>query len=183
MTDLKVECRRLRELGRSQPTEESRRIATEALRSKFESIQVEGGKLLGRWGGREAVASLREWLGRTCQKPKSHAVLGQAAKALAQCVGPQDAEWILDLYFSRPKSSDAYFLLPLICSLPWKAWRSRVTTEAKSPSVVRRRAAALAVARNTFPGKREILQGLRRDTEPDLRSLAAWHLSHESAAV
>src|SRR5215472_5061445 len=161
MTDLKVECGRLRELGRSRPTEESRRIAMNALQSKFESIQVEGGKLLGRWGGREAVISLRDWLVRTCQKPRSHAVQAQAAKALAQCVDPQDAEWILDLYFSRPKSSDAHFLLPLICALPWKAWRSRITVEAKSTSVVRRRAAAWAVARNSFPGRREILEGLR----------------------
>jgi HEAT repeat protein len=181
MTDLKLECARLRELGRSRPTEASRRTATDALRSKFESIQVEGGKLLGRWGGRGAVASLREWLLRSCQKPKSHAVRAQAAKALAQCLGPEDAEWILDLYFSRPKSADAYLLLPLIEALPWKTWLSRVSSEAKSRSVIRRRAAALAVARGSFPSRRELLQQLRLDTDRDIQSLAAWHLSHEHA--
>jgi hypothetical protein len=183
MTDLKRECARLRELGRSKPNAESRRVATEGLKSKFESIQVEAGKLLGRWGGAEAVRALREWLLQTCARPKAHAVQSQAAKALAQCVAPQDADWILDLYFSRAKSSQAQFLLPLISALPWTTWRARVKAEASSALVVRRRAAALAATRNAFPGRREILQQLRRDTDPDVRSLAKWHLDHQPAAV
>jgi HEAT repeat protein len=174
---------RLRALGRSRPNEESRRLATEALRSKFESIQVEGGKLLGRWGGREAVESLREWLARTCAKPKSHAVQSQAAKALAQCVSSEDAQWILDLYFSRTRGSQPHIFVPLICALPSRLWRARVEVEARSTSVVQRRAAALVIARNRFPGRREILQQLRRDSDQDVQSLAAWHLSHETTAV
>ena len=106
----------------------------------------------------------------------------QAAKALAQCLGPEDAEWILDLYFSRPKGGDAYFLLPLIEALPWKTWLSRVSTEATSGSVIQRRAAALAVARSSFPRRQELLRQLRLDTNGDIRSLAAWHLSHARAA-
>jgi hypothetical protein len=183
MVDLKIECSKLRELGKSRPTDDSLRIAMEALNSKFESIQVEGGKLLGRWGGREAAEALRDWLERLCQKPKAHAVQAQAAKALAQCLEANDAGWAVDLYFSRPKSSDAHFLLPIICALPWETWRSRVAEEAKSRSVIRRRAAALAVARNLFPGRRAILEELRRDTEPEIRSLAVWHLSREKSAV
>jgi hypothetical protein len=183
MTDLKAECAQLRELGRSRPNATSRRIAIEALRSKFESVQVEGGKLLGRWGGRDAVDNLREWLLRGYEKPKAHSVRGQAVNALSQCVTAEDAGWVLDFYFSRPKPDDSFHLVPLICALPSRAWRSRIESECRSTSAARRRAAVFAVARTTFPGKREILRQLRNDPAPDVRSLAAWHYSHETSAV
>jgi hypothetical protein len=183
MTDLKAECSRLRGLGRSAPTLESRRAAIGALSSKFESIQVEGGKLLARWGGKQEVESLKKWLISTCAKPKSHAVRLQAAKALAPWVKLQDADWILDLYFSRTKAGEPHFLLPLISALPSKGWRSRIRKEIRSPSVTRRRAAALAVARNSFPGKRELLQRLRHDSEPDIKALATAQLRRDAAAV
>jgi hypothetical protein len=183
MVDLKAECARLRELDGSRPTDESRRFAMEALQSKFESIQVEGGKLLGRWGGPGAATALREWLFRLCQKPKAHAVQKKAADALAPWLTADDAVWALDLYFSRPKSSDAYFLLPIVCALPWQTFRPRVAEEARSSSVIKRRAAARLVARRVFPGRRDLLLILSRDTDQDVRSLAAWHLSREKAAV
>jgi hypothetical protein len=89
----------------------------------------------------------------------------------------------LDLYFSRPKSNEAYQLLPMVCALPWTSLQPRVEAEAVSPRVVRRRAAALAVVRSSFRGRRKLLERLRRDSDRDVSSLAAWHLSHENAAV
>jgi hypothetical protein len=183
MTDLKTECARLRELGRSRPNSTSRRIASEALLSKFESVQVEGGKLLGRWGGSDAVENLREWLLRAYTKPRAHSVRGQAIHALSQCVTAHDAGWILDLYFSRTKPFDSFHLVPLICALPSRAWRSRIEAECRSTSAARRRAAVFAIVRTSFPGKREILRQLRNDPAQEVRSLAAWHYSHEASAV
>src|SRR5262249_21005605 len=110
MVDLKIECSRLRDLGRSKPTGQNLRVLHDAMDSKFESIQVTAGKVLGRWGGREAAAALKDWLLRSCQKPRSHSIQIQAAKALAPWLETRDAEWAVELYFSRPKSSDAHFL-------------------------------------------------------------------------
>jgi hypothetical protein len=176
MTDLKVECERLRGLGRSRPNSVNRRLAAEALSSKFESLQVEGAKLLGRWGGREAVAALKSWLERSYQKKNALGIRGQAVKALSRCVTSEDAPWVLDLYFSHLGATESHSLVLLICALPTESWVPRIRSEVGSRSAERRRAAALAVARSRFRGRAEILKRLHYDSSPEVRSLAHWQL-------
>lgn len=172
MNEIEKLTARLEAIGRGPRTTESRRELEAALHSKWESVQVVAGRMLAEWGGDASVSAIRDWFVRSADKEAGWGITGEAAKALARCFDPNDAPWLLDLYFDRAGSYAPHLLLPLVASLPSAQVAARVEAEARSGDRHTRFAALDLAARTEFPAKPALLRKLEGDPDKTIRTRA-----------
>lgn len=181
--DLKQVCEDLRSLGRAGPAPEARAILTEhLLRNKWEGVQSCAAQVLAEWGGRESVEALRAWLLSTYERKNGWAINGVAAMALARCVGDEDADWILDLYFGVRGWQRKHDLRPLVVALPFESVRDRFRREARSADRDNRQAVLKAIVYMSFPDRAAWLQRFAADPDSAIGKAARSWIGHESQA-
>lgn len=113
MNELEQISERLHWLRTVKATRDRRAEAEALLDSKWEGVQVLAGQVLAAWGGRDSIAPLRSWLERILGQPDAR-IIRPAADAVGHCVGEEDAEWALDLYFrAGPDDYRQQTLIPL----------------------------------------------------------------------
>lgn len=166
---LREVCDRLRGLGERPPTAETRAVVEEALRSKWEGVQVVAGRVLAGWGDEDAVELLYSWLARSLQKRYGWSVTGAAVEALAKLVGEEDADRVLALYFGTEGWSKRHSLLPLVRALPVEPARERLLAAGSSPDRESRQAAMAATGQMPFPDRRRLLERFLGDPDPEIR--------------
>lgn len=106
-------CDRLRALGEHAETAEARAEVEAALQSKWWSLRTVAIGVIGGWGGKANKAWLIERAleaqghdpGRRAGEPRKeffrrNAIAEAAARALIPHLGPEDAGWLLDRWFS-----------------------------------------------------------------------------------
>ena len=171
-------CAELRALGSRPPNAVRRRAVVDALGSRFESVQVVAAQILGKWGGRDAVEGLRRLLVRAMAKDAYGAVARQAAEALAECVEPRDAGWVLDLFAAAPFLGK-HTLAPVVRALPVELTGDRLKAECRSTRRENRHGAMIAMNGLAIPGKRKVYEALTRDSDPTIREVATAFLSSD----
>jgi hypothetical protein len=123
----------LADLGRSKPTAKRRAEVEALLQSKWQGVQVSAAHVLATWGGPESVSALRRWLSKG-------GLAREAIRALGRCVGDDDVEWALDLYFRSPPlrrgfgQSSGLLFWPLVIGLPRSPTLTRLRREATQAS-------------------------------------------------
>ena len=130
--EINRECARLESLLHSRPNETARKEVEDALRSKWEGVQVWAGRVLAAWGGRRSIDALRGWLEVSLSKEAGWAIRGEAVRSLCQCYEPRDVPWLLDLYFSAADRLLRHEFSPVILALPEDVVRERIALEARS---------------------------------------------------
>ncbi|MDP9381580.1 MAG: hypothetical protein M3Q29_15815 [Chloroflexota bacterium] len=183
--DPKRVCDELRSIGRSAPTPEGRAVLTEQLlHNKWEGVQSCAAQVLADWCGRESVEALRTWLLGTYERENGWAIRGVAVRALARCVGAQDAPWVLDLYFVRAQGVLAkHELLPLVAALPVPSVRDRLLVESHDGDRDNRQAAMKAIGRMPFPDRQQLIEGFVEDPDPEIRWGAEMLLGRTSSTM
>lgn len=139
--DPKEICQRLDELAKSRPStaETVRKVEMLLLHSR-EGVQVKAAQTLACWVRPSSKAPLQELLLRTVARRRGTSVRKQIAIALAPFLDDDDADWVLDLYFSTGFTE----LLPLLQALPGSSVVERIREESQSSTDSRRRAAIFA---------------------------------------
>jgi hypothetical protein len=92
---------RLRELLVATPDEDSRAYLAEMLQSKHEGLQVGALRVLGSWGGAQAVDALKQYLTDAFSREYGWGVRGVAVDELAKHIASDDADWFYALYWKR----------------------------------------------------------------------------------
>ena len=116
----------LRDLARNKPTAKRRAEVEALLQNKWQGVQVSAARVLAAWGGPESVSALRRWFAEGGSN--SH----EAVEALGRCVGDDDVEWALDLYFENQGSGLLFW--PLVIGLPRGPTVTRLRREATQGS-------------------------------------------------
>jgi len=161
------------------PTPAARAEVLAALRHKREGIQSIGAQVLGSWGGRESIEPLRRWLLECQEREAGWAVRGVAVDQLARLVEGQDAEWILDLYFSVPGWIAKHELFPLVRALKPDVARPRLVAALRDPDWTNRHAAVKAIGNMAFHDRRRLLLPLVDDPNHNVQKSARF-LSREA---
>ena len=131
----------LRALGAKKATPERRAVMRDALSNKWEGAQSVAAQALGSWGGPESVADLRWWLSRLDHHGSFTGPRVIAMEQLACCIGPEDADWVLDLYFGQESVTATHEYLGLATRVDPAVARTRIMKESRNPNPVRRHAA------------------------------------------
>jgi HEAT repeat protein len=169
MTDLRQVTDRLRRLGARRPTTGARSEIVIALASKWEGVQAVAAEVLGRWGDRESVERLREFLVRCFDREAGWAIRGVAVRALRRVVTEEDVGWVLDLYFSLPGWLPKHELLWLVTALPPRAARERLVAALRDSRWDNRHAAVKAIGNMDYPDRQQLLWQLRADPNEEVR--------------
>ena len=179
MDDLSALAARLWSLAEQAPTPALRDEVIAGLRHKREGIQSIAAQVLGTWGGRESVETLRQWLLDCQEREFGWAVRGVAIRQLATLVEAQDADWILDLYFTVPGWIAKHELFPLVRVLSPEVARERLVGALRDADWVNRQAAVKAIGNMAFPDRRRLLLPLIFDPDPNVQKSARF-LSREA---
>lgn len=172
MDRLQDDAVKLKDLAGRRPTPERRALVREALASKWEGTQSIALQVLAAWGGRPAVETIREFLVHAFTRKHGWSIRRVAVETLARIAGPEDVDWVLELYFSRPADLDKHELLPLVLRLPVAEARDRLVRELASGNPSNRHAAAIAVANMAFPDGDSLLAPLLSDPVERVRESA-----------
>jgi HEAT repeat protein len=172
--DLKAYAVHLRSLGELPPTPERRAEVAEALRHKREGIQSVAAQVLGRWGGRESLKAIREWLGGSFARENGWSIRGVAVKQLAQLVETKDVEWVLELYFGQEDRLSKHELLPLVLVLDPEAARRELTARLRDPDWANRQAAVKAIGNMAYSDRRQLLTPLIDDPNKEVQKSARY---------
>jgi HEAT repeat protein len=172
MDELQAEADTLNKLGQLKPTPERLAQVKSALSSKWEGTQSIALRVLGRWGGRGAVGIIRDYLEAALAREHGWGIRGVAVQLLADLVGPQDVDWVLDLYFCRPTLLGKHELLPLVVRLPSEQAKPRLVKELASDDPLNRQAAVKAIGNMPFEGRSDLLKPLRSDRDKRVRDSA-----------
>lgn len=165
MDELQRKATALRALASVPATPERRAVVVAALRDKFEGIQSVALDVLGAWGDGESATMLREFLQGAFSREAGWAIRGVAARNLIPLVTASDADWVLDLYFTRPDVLTKHELVRLVIALPPAAARRRLVAELRSADRLNRQAAVKAIGNMAFPDRRQLLWPLRDDPD------------------
>jgi hypothetical protein len=114
MDELQSEAEELKSLATRKPTPARRALAAQALASKWEGSQALAVTALARWGDRESVDAIRQFLEAAFERRNGWAVRGVAIRELARVIGPEHAGWITELCRSRSSGLERHELRPLI---------------------------------------------------------------------
>lgn len=147
------------------PTAERWEAVRAALASKFEGTQAGALRVLGQWGGREAVEALREFLTAAFSRKAGWGIRSVATGVLAGVVTAADVPWILDLYFGLPRRLEKHELLRLVTALPSETARNRLVAELRSADPLNRQAAAKAIGNLPYADRRQLLWRQRDDPD------------------
>ena len=139
---LAPEATQIRDLIGSRENKAARVAVATALESKFEGLQSLAAQVLGSWRSEQSKHRLRLWLEEKLRQGSS-ALVGVATQALRSRVVPEDASWLLDLYFSTPDLLDRHHLLNAIDVLPPACLNKRLRLELASPDPKLREAAVV----------------------------------------
>jgi HEAT repeat protein len=172
MDELQRQAAEVRSLGEAPPSPERWTALHAALHSKFEGTQSLALRVLGRWGGPDAVAALRQFLSEAYHRPYSWAIRGVAAEELAKVATADDVAWILDLYFQLDDALEKHELVRLVIALPPDAARARLVAELQSADPLNRQAAVKAIGNMRCPDRRALLWPLREDPDGLVRKSA-----------
>ena len=145
---------------------------TAALDSKWEGIQAAGLKVLGAWGGRPSIDLLKTFLQDAFQREAGRSIRGVAIRNLAPLLDSRDADWVLQLYFSRPTVTTKHEILPLVLRLPTAAARRRLVAGLRSQDWMNRRAAAVAIGNMPYADRHELIRPLCDDPNDSVRKSA-----------
>lgn len=163
----------LREIGVLKPSPERRKTICDALLHKREGVQSVAAQVLGAWGGSESVCALRDWLSRLDERHEPFiGPRGVAIRELARCIGEQDANWALDLYFGQGGVLETHEYLILAASVDPSRSRSRIEAEVQSPDPVRRHAALKLANYQGLSDAADLARPLADDPDKDTRTLA-----------
>jgi hypothetical protein len=171
-------CLRLDRLAKAgAPAAPTLRQVESLLRHRREGVQVKAAQTLATWRRPSSKTPLRELLLRTFSRRHGISVRKEVAKALAPFIGKEDADWVLDLYFSTaPKRTPVgtviqiNALMPLIAALPASSVAERIGRESKSLEANVRRAALFAAH---AVGDRTTVELFVNDSSADIRTTAA----------
>jgi HEAT repeat protein len=163
----------LRALGATKPTPERRAIVRDALFHKREGVQSVAAQVLGSWGGQESVAELRLWLARLDERHEPFiGPRGVAISQLARCIGPEDSEWSLDLYFGQNGITATHEYLPLARAVDPEHARPRIERELQDANPVKRHAALKLIRWMQLPDSASLASPLVNDADSTTRRLA-----------
>jgi HEAT repeat protein len=171
----------LRSLATRKPTLEGFAKAAAALDSRFEGVQSVALRVLGEWGGAESISVLREFLGRAFLRKYGWSIRGVAVNALARHLRPDDADWVLDLYFELPNVLSKHEVLPLVVKLPPAVARERLKKELRNSNWMDRQAAVKAIGNMPFSDRNQLICPLLNDSNDNVRA-SARALSGQSDA-
>ena len=174
MDDLKARAVHLRSLGELPVTPERRAEVVDALRYKREGIQSIAAEVLGRWGGRESLESIRQWLVACFARERGWSVRGVAVRELAQLVETRDAAWVLELYFGQADRLVQHELLGLVLALSPDAARQELVSRLRDPAWINRQAAVKAIGNMAFPDRRQLLTPLIDDPHKEVQKSARY---------
>lgn len=169
MADLRQTSERLRQLGARRPTPEARAEVVAALSNKWEGIQSVAAGVLGRWGDRESVEQLRQFLVRCFDREYGWGIRKAVVGALMPVVTEADVDWVLDLYFRLEGWLPKHELLWLVAALPPRAARDRLVTALRDPRWENRHAAIKVIGIMDYPDRRELILPLQSDTHEQVR--------------
>ena len=173
--DLRIESLRLRELAALPPTPEARTEIMQALGSKFEGIQAVAAEVLGAWGDAASKAGLREWFAGKLTLRNGWAIRSVGVRELGRLLSPDDAQWVLDLYFGAKDGLLQHELWPLAAALPPTPAKELVYQKARDPDARVRHAALKILVRSSWGDAKELLRPFARDSDPMIRKLLrAW---------
>jgi HEAT repeat protein len=162
----------LRALGTQKATPQRRAVVREALGHKSEGAQSVAAQVLGLWGGRESVADLREWLGQLDRHEPFIGPRGVALEALARCVGPEDVDWMLELYFGQDSVLATHEYLRLACAVDPTLARPRIVAELSHDSAIRRHAAVKLISWLRYTDTADLVRPLLADEDEFTRAAA-----------
>jgi len=148
---------------------QSRQIVDKALQSKWEGLQSVALQVLGEWGDDDSRSRLCDFIEEVEERQYMWAIRGVAIRALAACVKPDDAPWVLDRFFQLPGVLAKHELLPLVVSLPADAARSRLLHESSARNRDDRQAAMKAIGSAGFEDVADLLQRFVDDEDADIR--------------
>jgi hypothetical protein len=170
----------LRTLGQSVSTPETRAEVVRHLNSKWEGVQAVAARVLGAWGGRDAVEDLRILLMNLPEKPYSTSLHGVIYHALADCIDESDTGWVLDEYFGLDGVLAKHEMRPLVWGVPFEAARTRLEAECLSQDKENRRAVMKAVTymKTSVDNKLSMLHRLIDDPDPSIRSASRGWVEH-----
>lgn len=172
MDDLQDQAEKLRGLGDCKPNSERMSIVREALSSKWEGVQSIALRVLGQWGGEEAIQMIRRFLEDAFAREHGWSIRGVAIDALVELVGPDDVDWVLELYFSRPGVLAKHELLPVVLRLAPARAKTRLFSELSSSDPTSRQAAAKAIGNMAIEDGKKLLKPLLRDKNKEVRATA-----------
>ena len=166
--DLAVEVQRVRACAAKRDTR-SRQVVDKALQSKWEGLQSVALQVLGEWGDDDSRSRLRDFIEEVEERQYGWAIRGVAIRALAACVKPDDAPWVLNRYFRVPGVLAKHELLPLVVSLPTDVTRNRLLHEISARNRDDRQAAMKAIGSAGFEDGANLLQRFADDEDADIR--------------
>lgn len=169
MADLREVTSRLRQLEAKRPLPEYRAEVAAALSSKWEGVQAVAAEVLGRWGDRESVESLRRFLLGSFDREAGWAIRGVVIRALRPNVTAEDVGWILDLYFSLEGWLFKHELLLLVTALPAAEARERLVAALSDSRWDNRHASVKAIGNMEYQDRQQILLKLREDPNSEVR--------------
>ena len=152
MSDLKQQVSRLRDIAAIPITPKRRAEVLAAVESKFEGVQAVALDVIGFWAGRENFEILRQFLIDAFDREAGWSIRSVAVRNLIPLVTAKDAEWVLNLYFSRQDGLTKHELVPLVIALPPEAARYRLVLELGRTDPLNRQAAVKAIGNMAFPG-------------------------------
>lgn len=174
MDDLKAQVVHLRSLGTLPPTPERRAEVVRALHHKREGIQSVAIQVLGRWGGRESVTVLREWLMSSLARERGWSIRGVAIRELARLVEPGDTQWVLDLYFGVQDRLVKHELFFLAKALDPESARTELVARLRDSDWVNRQAAVKAIGNMAYPDRHRLLTPLIEDPHKEVQKSARY---------
>ena len=116
---------------------------------------------------------MRLWLTRLDERHE--AFIGPrtvAIRELARCIGAEDADWALDLYFGQKGATATHEYLPLARAVDPELARSRIRRELQNPDPVKRHAALKLTGSMQLPDRATLARALVNDSDSTTRRLA-----------
>lgn len=172
MNQIQHQVSALRSLAARKPTAEGFAEVVAGLNNKFEGVQSAALQVLGEWGGAESINVLREFLGQAFLRKYGWSIRGVAVNALARHLRPEDADWVLNLYFELPNVLSKHEVLPLVVKIPASVARDRLTKELRNANWMGRQAAVKAIGNMPFCDRAELIHPLLNDPNDRVRASA-----------
>jgi len=114
MNQLQAEADQIRSVMGRRAMPERRRLLKQALSSKWEGTQAHAIKALAAWGDRDSIGTIRDFLTAAFERKSGWGVRTVAIRELVPIIGPEDVNWIVELYRSRSNGLERHELRTLI---------------------------------------------------------------------
>jgi hypothetical protein len=170
----------LKALIRQRETPELRQEAEAALNSKWTGVQVCAARVLAKWGGRRSVELLKTWVEKWYwgDRHKHFAMQHTASDILAECIEPQDADWVLNTYLTIGYETVGRFALwRCIEKLRFAAVQERLARESTSDNRSRRMATLdFLIGLKKPTTVRELVKRFLEDPDPEIKREARVYI-------